>query len=406
MPADLTTLSNILKDLYLGPVQEQLQNDVLIVQRLGSSSQELVGNQAVIPLHTSRTGGIGARPEAGALPTDGNQSYRKITYDLKYLYGAIKVSGIAMLKTRSDAGAFLRALQSEIDGLKADLTKDVARQLYGDGTGAVATLTSGSTTTVLNLASNEALLKGQIYPNMVINVGTLANPVSRSSTPGTVASVDPNGNGGLGTVTLAAAISGAGAAGEFIFRYNNTAAASVSYEMNGLKNVVSTSTGTSLGNLSATTEPLWDNVRVNNGSGSIVLDNIEQALGRVRINGGKPSVAITSYGIRRQIFNQLSPQVRYAEPQSLKGGFTALQYGDYPVVVDVDAPYGALYLLDEAQLRLFSPEDWGWLQEDGKVLKWDPGYDRWIGVMRRAMQLGAVRRNTHAVIYGMTDAGY
>lgn len=406
MAADLTTLSNILKDLYLGPVQEQLQNDILIVQRLGTSSQELIGNQAVIPLHVSRTGGIGARPEGGLLPTDGNQSYRKINYDLKYLYGAIKVSGIAMLKTRSDAGAFLRALQSEIDGLKADLQKDTARQLYGDGTGALATLTAGSTTTVLNLASNEALLKGQIYPNMVVNVGTLANPVSRSSSPGTVSSVDPAGNGGLGTVTLAAAISGSGVAGEFIFRYNSTAASSVSYEMSGLQNVVSTSTGTTLGGLSATTEPLWDNVRVNNTSGPIVLDNIEQAIGRVRINGGKPSVAITSFGVRRQIFNQLSPQVRYMEPQNLKGGFTALQYGEYPIVVDVDAPYGKMFLLDEAQLRLFSPEDWGWLQEDGKVLKWDSGYDRWIAVMRRAMQLGAVRRNTHAVVYNITDTGY
>jgi hypothetical protein len=110
--------------------------------------------------------------------------------------------------------------------------------------------------------------------------------------------------------------------------------------------------------------------------------------------------------VRRQIFNQLSPQVRYMEPQNLKGGFTALQYGEYPIVVDVDAPYGKMFLLDEAQLRLFSPEDWGWLQEDGKVLKWDSGYDRWIAVMRRAMQLGAVRRNTHAVVYNITDTGY
>lgn len=406
MAADLTTLSNILKDLYLGPVQEQLQNDILLLQRIEPKAQDLVGNQAVIPLHTSRTGGIGARPEGGALPTDGNQSYRKITYDLKYLYGAIKVSGIAMLKTRSDAGAFLRALESEIDGLKADLQKDTSRQLYGDGTGAVAVLTTGSSTTVLNTATNEALLKGQIYPNMVITVGTLANPVSRSSTAGVVSAVDPAGNGGLGTVTLVSAISGSGAAGEFIFRNLNAVATSVAYETNGLQNIVSTSTGTSLGGLAASTEPLWDNVRLDNGATSIVLDNLEKILGRIRINGGKPTVAITSHGIRRQVFNALSSQIRYMEPQSLKGGFTAVQYGDYPIISDVDAPYGRVYLLDEAQLRMFSPEDWNWLDEDGKTLKWDTGFDRWIAVMRRAMQFGAVRRNTHGVLYGITDAGF
>jgi hypothetical protein len=72
----------------------------------------------------------------------------------------------------------------------------------------------------------------------------------------------------------------------------------------------------------------------------------------------------------------------------------------------VDAPYGRVYLLDEAQLRMFSPEDWNWLDEDGKTLKWDTGFDRWIAVMRRAMQFGAVRRNTHGVLYGITDAGF
>ena len=56
----LTTVDNILKEYYLGPVQEQLNNEVLLVQRLEARSEDLVGRVAIVPLHTGRSGGIGA----------------------------------------------------------------------------------------------------------------------------------------------------------------------------------------------------------------------------------------------------------------------------------------------------------------------------------------------------------
>jgi hypothetical protein len=73
--ATLTTLSNIMKNFYLGPVQTQFNNEILVNQLLGVSSENLVGLQAVLPLHTSRTGGIGSRGELETLPAAGNQSY-------------------------------------------------------------------------------------------------------------------------------------------------------------------------------------------------------------------------------------------------------------------------------------------------------------------------------------------
>src|SRR5690242_20102006 len=136
--ATLTTLSNILKDFYLPPVVEQLNNEVLMLQRLEARDQELFGNRAYMPLHKTRSGGIGAAPENGALPAAGNQGFDKAVYDLKYLYGRIRVTGPAMAKTASEAGAFLKALQSELDGIRNDLKKDLARQVYADGTGEIA----------------------------------------------------------------------------------------------------------------------------------------------------------------------------------------------------------------------------------------------------------------------------
>src|SRR6266576_1795242 len=164
--ATLTTLANILKELYLPPVVDQLNNQVLILQRLEPRSQELVGNEAVVPLHTSRSGGIGSRAENAALPGSGSQAFAKAVFDLKYHYGSISVTGVAMAKTANTAGAFLKALQAELDGIRRDLTLDVGRQAYGDGSGKIATCGVTTTSTTIVLASAEAIRKDSLYIGM------------------------------------------------------------------------------------------------------------------------------------------------------------------------------------------------------------------------------------------------
>ena len=66
--ATLSTLSAVLKDFYLPPVVDQLNNEVFLFSKLDTSNEELVGNRAVVPLHTTRTGGIGPAAENAALP--------------------------------------------------------------------------------------------------------------------------------------------------------------------------------------------------------------------------------------------------------------------------------------------------------------------------------------------------
>lgn len=112
MSQTIANLSNILKEYYLGPVVEQLNNEVLLLSRLESRSEDLVGKRAYVPLHTGRTSGIGARGELQTLPTAGKQGYDKAVYDLKYLYGRVQVSGPSMAKTKNEAGAFLQLLRA------------------------------------------------------------------------------------------------------------------------------------------------------------------------------------------------------------------------------------------------------------------------------------------------------
>lgn len=391
-----STLSSILKDLYLPPVVEQLNNDILLVQRLEKSSDEIFGNQIVVPFHTQRSGGISSRTENAALGAAGSQGYARATYDLKYHYGRVRVTGVAMAKTASSAGAFLKALEGELDGIRSDLKMDIARQTYGTGDGIITTcgVTTASTTVVLSSA--EALIKGELYIGQVIDIGTVAAPQSIAS------AVNITGYSISGaTITVdGAAITTSGA--NFVFRAGNNGA-STTAEMSGLRQLVSTAANTVGGiNAASAANVYWDNQRTN-VAGLLSLDNLTQAYNQVKIQGGQVSLMVSTYGLQRQLFNLLQDQVRYTEPMNLAGGFKAIDYMGQPFVADRQAPFGSIFLLDERFIKVFTNNDWHFLDEDGNQLKWVVGFDAWEAVLARYMNLGISRRNVQYVLYGLTD---
>jgi hypothetical protein len=403
MAATITTLSNVLKDHYQGPIQEQLNNATVLLANIESSKDDLVGNQAVVPLHAGRTGGIGARAEGGTLPTHGNQVFTRAVYDLKYLYGRIRFTGPSMAKTKNDVGAFTRVVTAEVEGLKTDLKKDLARQVYGAGNSVLATVGTGSTVTNVVLTSAEPINKGQIYVGLIFDMGTLVNPQSRTTTPNgySVIAVAP--------ATLSFTVSGAGTAtaganGEFVFRAGSAAASSVSYEIAGLQQIVPTAANT-FGGINAATSAYWDNQRDTTG-GAVTLDQIQQMLNKTRIQGASTEMLVTTFGIQRQVFNQLQSQVRYTDAQTIKGGWKTLEYAGYPIVADLDCPNGFMWVLDTTYIKNFTNEDWRWLEEDGNMLKWVIDQDAWEGVLARYMNLGITRRAVQGVISGLTDTGF
>jgi hypothetical protein len=402
MSAMISTLSAILKEMYLPPVVEQLNNEVLLLQRLEARDQEIVGTAAFVPVHTGRSGGIGARGEYVQLPSPGAQAYARAQYDLKYLYGVVRVSGPAMAKTASEAGAFLQALKSELDGIRSDLRKDVARQVYGDGTGAIALLAANAAVNILagnaDGSLRQAIEKGQVYIGMRVDVGPAATPNSAAADR-SVTAVSTAANG---TVTVdGAAVTNA--AGDAIGRQGSRFA-SGTYEITGLQNIISTA-ASSLGGINAATAPYWDNLRDTAGT-AINHDRLMQMFNRVRIAGGEVSAIYTSFGVQRDFYNTFQTNIRYVEPLKLNGGFQTLEFMGKPLIADVDAPYNKVFLVDERFLKVFSNRDWHFLDEDNSVLKWDTGYDAWKAVLARYMNLGATRRNTMAVITTNNTTGY
>jgi len=149
----------------------------------------------------------------------------------------------------------------------------------------------------------------------------------------------------------------------------------------------------------------WDNLRMTNGGTPRVLSLtlLNQAFNQVRVKGGDVSLMVSSFGQQRALFELLQAQVRYTDPTNLKGGFTALDYQGRPFVGDVDHPFGRINVLTEKHLRVFSNRDWHFLDEDGDVLKWKPGFDAYEAVLARYINLGVARRNVQLVLGDLTD---
>ena len=438
MGADLSTVSAILKEYYLGPVQEQLNNEVLLLSRLESRSEDLVGKAAFVPLHTGRSNGIGAVAEDAALPAAGNQSYARAEYDLKYLYGRIRVTGPSMAKTKSDAGAFLQTLKGEMDGVRADLTKDLARQIYGTGDGVIGTGALSGTGTTITLDDWEPLKKGQFYVGQILSGAVKTTGVQASGTltitavtlaAATTSTLTVTKTGTVADATYAYSLAGSVTAAQALNRFNNT---SRSNEIDGLTRVVNTfsitgaseASGTfgstaksgSLGKIDSYSNSYWDNQKTFGSTAGTIepltIMRVQQAINLGRQQGAMPSAIITSLGVQREFYRLLQANQQFVAPGATDyaSGFSTLTYNGMPVIADLDAPYGKMFILDESTLKVFSDQDWHFLDGDGQTLRQVADRDAYEAVMVRYMNMGSTNRRKNVVINdinvnGVADAG-
>jgi hypothetical protein len=400
VPSLATTLDPILKEFYIPPVVEQLNNEVLVFQLLDASKEELVGRRAIVPVHNRRSGGIGARAEYGTLPVSSAQGYANAIYQLKYLYGRAQISGPAVELSSDPRGAFLSAFKAELDFLRNDLTIDLARQVYGDGTGQVVAFATQGSTTVLTINSSEPLRKGFAYINQSLDIGTTANSQSLAASD-----VITDVNIATPSVTVTTAVATTSGT-HFGFVAGNVSTTGVVNEIdNGLQKLVSSTAGLTVGTINSggAGNSYWDNLRDTTG-GAVSLDNVQKNINQVKVNGGRIDLMLTSLGVQRQTFNLMQSQVRYVDsPTKLAGGYEALSVGGYDMVGDRLAPFGQIRMLDKRFVKIFSNRDWHFLDQDGLSTRWVTDQDAWQAALARYINLGVSRRNTHLVMSGLTD---
>lgn len=394
MAGTLTTLDAILKNQYLGPVRDQINSKIALLQRIGTDEESVVGKNFTIPLHIGRNEGIGARADGGTLPTAGNQSYKETIVPMRYIYGRIKITGPTIKAAKSNEGAFIRAVESEMKGLTKDLKSDMNRMLYGDGTGALAVCGTTSNSTTVVVASTAKLRAGMAVDIIVTADGT----TSTGAVGRTISSV-------ASSTTFV--ISGAAITTDNTFSVYRTGSRNL--EIMGLSGIVAaTDPGSgALQGLAVATYPWWKaNVLANSGTPRAISEALMQtAIDTTDTAGdGTTSAIFTSHGVRRAYQALLNADRIYQNTMEFKGGFKALDYNGLPLVADKDCQASKLYFLDEEHLKLYQLSDWDWMQEDGAILSRVSGEDAYEAVMYKYCELGCSARNAHTLLSDITES--
>ncbi len=396
MPATLSTVNQITKEIYEGNIRNQLNEEAVGWKRIertsdGVSSQ-VGGKYVTFPIRTRRNHGIGARNELEALPPAGQQGWESVRVGLKYQYGRVRLSGQVIELAQSNYQAFASAMDLEMNGLKGDIAKDTNRQFYGTNLGTMATTTvtaaaAGNTVTVNTVKYLEV--------GMQIDVKVGATSGDRASNRQITAI---NLNTKVVTVDGAAFIA---TAGDILVRFGN-----YNREITGLAAIV-TATG-ALFNVDPAVVPTWAAVVDSNGGTNRPLSEglMITMTDRVRTNGGLTSLILAGLGVRRAYFNLLSQQRRYPSTTNFEGGFTGLAFNngrEIPMVDDIDVPDNTMYFLDEDKFRIYQSGDWSWMNRDGGTWKIVDGFDAYEAILYKYFELGTFQRNAHGVLTDITE---
>lgn len=402
MTATTTTLDAALKEYYLPPAREQLNNKTMMLAQIERTSQHVEGRRAVLSLHVGRNSGVGARPEGGTLPAAGRQTYAEERVGMAHNYLRCSVSGQSMKATVSDAGSFVRALSSEMNDGVNDLRRDVNRQVFNNTNHTIAQCDTTSSSTEVELAtSTRDTAIRQLEVGMLIDIGTLADPDS-VATAREITAVDRN------IATASITISGAAVttnSTHFITRTGNGG-----NELIGLREIVNDS-GT-LHNVNPSTYEVWKStVSQNGGTLRAATDNLfEEVIDTVDLDADvSPDFCVTSKGVRRNYAAQLKSLKRFNDGAALtlKGGFKALTIdcGDVslPIIGERDCPNNTAFLLKLSEIVQHEMCDWEWADHDGSVLRWVSARDEWECFMFKYHQICTPRRNAHAVIRDLQE---
>ncbi len=389
MTLTLSIYDKVLKDDYEDAIRTVLNDEIAMLKEFEKDSGSYIGRAVVWPVTMNRNEGMGAIGDNDDLPTAQNMEDVESRLTAKYEYGRVSVSGPTIATSKNNKGAFAKAMDKEIKGMLAGLKKDINRQLFGDGYGALCQCNgagSPSTTLIVDNDSNRFLRK-----NMFIDVYT-------AKTGGSIEVTAQQISAKTGT-TQVTIPSSTWSNNSFVFRKNSRGK-----EIMGLRGIIDDGTYRDIiQTISRTSYPDWKAVVKSNGgvARALTLDLMQQALDGAGENGGDPKLIVAHTSVRRSYINLLSPDIRYS-PLELRGGFKELKYAggkdEMPFKFDYDAPYGEIFFIDKSSIKLYVLTDFEWASDDGSVLSRVLNKDAWEAFLRYFAELGTDNPGWNAVL--------
>lgn len=384
--ASMSTIADALKLFYLdGLIYQANEAASVFLAQIEKTSRNVEGSQVVIPLSYGVTGGIGARGESDALPTSNPRKFKQMKVDTKNLFAVIQITDKVIQASRSNRGAFIQALESELTKAETDVKRDISRQVMGDGTGLLATVASVSSNGTTHTVTVDSAK--HFYEGMLIDCYTTT---TKDTSAAEVTSVDKVNNQIVFVSTTAPE------AADLIYLAGNK-----NQELSGLTKIMTADN--TLYDLDRSTHK-WFNPTVKNVAGEISEVKIQEGIDDAEDEtGSQINFLVGSKGVRRAYQNLLTAQKVIANSLELKGGFKALDYNGIPLVGDKYVPSGTLHALDLGDYFMGQMAEWDWMDRDGSILKLVQGYAVYTAQLRKYCELCAQRPKGSVRFYGITE---
>lgn len=344
-----------------GKLSENAYNSANPILGTIKKDYNFVGEDMKVAVPTFFAGGVGS----GILPTANPASAVKALITAKKVYATTEIQREALKASSTDEGAFVEAMKWNVQKTTEAYNRNCSRILFGDGTGALGTISANATGSaaapviVITLAS---WVEGNWEENDYVNAGTDAsvfviNAVNPSTRAVTLARLS-------GTLDLT--VSGSGMV---IYMQN-----SKDNDPLGLKAVLGATSGTLYG---VTVQRRFQATQIAAAGSGISTDIMNELVSKIMFKCGKaPKLLVTSYTQMRKIKNFLENQKEYQiDPRAseLKGkiswsGVEFLANGSKVAIIeDRMCPDDTMYGLNTDFITSYHRPDFGWFDDDGTV---------------------------------------
>lgn len=401
MGLDLTAFNPVLKDDYRPIIISLLNQDAPVLGMFTKDADidQSDGRQKVYPAHLERNQGVGSVSESGNLPIAGNQGTAQVQVPYRWTYGRIQLTAQTIKASKTNKGAFKRAMTLEMDNLINDMKRLRNRQLWGWGVGMLARVDGQQTTSTTITLKDPLGIPGSIngcrYIQKNMWIAFVRNATPTSATDADIQAVKKvssvNADGTI--VTLTAATGATLNDNDFVVLApagsDNTAECSVNKEPMGLLGLDDDGTYlTTLHNISRSTYEQYKS-SVISLNGDFSLDVMQRAADlAAEKSGGRITNILSHYSVRREYEKKLVLIKRYVEKGagSPDLGFEkqgdGLEWSGETWKADRMAPYGMIFGIDKSPLVRFVNCEGEWADEDGTVLMRTSNKDIYEGRFR------------------------
>lgn len=355
------TASSALFKTKFGKLSENAYNSATPMLGTIKKDYGFVGEDMKVAVPTFFSGGVGA----GSLPTANPASAVKATIQAKKVYAVTEIQREALKASASDEGAFVEAMKWNVQKTVEAYNRNVSRILFGDGTGALGTVSANATGTAaapVVVITAASWVEGHWEENDYINFGTDASVFRIDEVIPSTRTLELTRLSG--TLDLTAAGSG------LIAYIQNSKDA----EPLGLKGICDATSGTLYG---VNVQRRFQATQIAAGGSGISVDAMNELVSKIMFKCAKaPKLLVTSYAQMRKIKNFLEDQKVYQiDPRAseLKGkiSWSGVEFvangAKIAIIEDRMCPDDRMYGVNTDFITSYHRPDFGWFDDDGTV---------------------------------------